>query len=223
MAVYRPGPTVADIRGSIGGVTYARNRSGLFMRDRIKPIDRRTTGQMAARVRVTNLQAEWRNTLTSTMRTSWEGLASSVAGMNRLGDPIRLTAVNHFIQVNSIRLFCGLAYLTTAPAVPAGLDYPAYTLSGNTTIGLKLTDMVPVMTGLSCLLCRISPAYSATRDYYKGPWAITKFKLVDPALPWQLIGAGVPVIGQRFFVEFKLQNAVGRMTGYDRHVVDFPT
>lgn len=220
MALYRPGPTVAEVRGSIGGATYARNRSGLYIRNRVKPVDPRTTGQINARDRLADLQYTWRNTLTAVQRQSWTDLAAAPFGVNKLGDPIRLTAINHFLQVNTLRLMAGVASLTTAPAIPAGCASPAFTVAGTTATGLKCTAVTPAMTAGDLVFYRISAPHSATRNYFKGPWQYSGFKLDTDAVPWTLIASTSLVIGQRWFVEFRYLTAAGRISGYDRHVVD---
>lgn len=220
MALFRPGVAISDARGSVGGVTFSRNRSGLLMRDRIKPVDPNTPAQAAARDRVRDLQFAWLETLTATQRTSYQALADSVAGTNALGDKIRLTAINHFIQINSLRLAAGEAILTTAPAPPAGTQIPTLVFTGTTAAGLKITSITPALSVGDLLFARVSDAHQVTRNYYKGPWPRFLFWKSTDAAPVTVVASGELAIGQRWFIQCRFLSADGRITGYDNTIFD---
>jgi len=223
MALYRPGPILTDARGSIAGCTFSRNRSGLLIRQRVKPIDPNTPAQAQSRDRVRDLQYAWRSTLDATDRIGWSALADSVAGTNMLGSPIRLTAVNHFIAVNSLRLCQGAAILHVAPPPPATTQIPDLIFVGTTALGIKLTSITPISDPGDLIFIRMSDAHSVTRNFYKTPWPRFFHEAASITLPLSLIHPSEVVIGQRWFIQARYMSVLGRLSGYDNTILDIAT
>lgn len=96
--------TESDVRGSMGGITYSRNRSGAYRRARVSPVNPNTARQQAARSRFTFLTARWSSVLTDAQRTAWNQYADAVPVLNRLGDSIKLSGFNMFIRSNTQQL-----------------------------------------------------------------------------------------------------------------------
>lgn len=101
MGLVRYAGGVGEISGSIAGNTFARNRSGFYVRHRTKPVNPNTGLQVLVRACVTFLTDRWSQTLTAAQRAAWDLYASNVAMKNRLGETIHLTGFNHFIRSNS--------------------------------------------------------------------------------------------------------------------------
>lgn len=119
MAIYKPGPAVAEIRGKIGGVVFARNKGGLYMRNFAAP----TQGQFPARETAkanfgTNANA-W-NSLTDVQRAGWDNYGNQVGSTNSLGEIHPLTGLAAFIRSNSLLLLAGESAVEDAPSVPLG-------------------------------------------------------------------------------------------------------
>jgi hypothetical protein len=208
------GPLVSDARGSMGGMTVARNRSGVYGRARVVPVNPQTTRQSQARDRVSELQAYYRDTLEPTQRAGWDSLAQGTTAKNKLGMGITLTAQNVFIKINSLFLLCGQPILEDAPPPPAGTDAPDITISGNTTDGLRVTAISPMPISGAGFFMQVSPALNQTIKFFKGPWAVHWASGDAPTLPHTLYADTALVIGQRFHWRYRVVNAIGQISNY---------
>jgi hypothetical protein len=118
MAIILPGPGIADIRGSIGGVTFARNAGGAYARNRTKPVNPRSEDQRARRAATSQLTTYWSDGLTEEQRQGWRDYASGTTWTNRLGQVITINGTAAFVRTNTIRLILGLAVQEDAPGQP---------------------------------------------------------------------------------------------------------
>ena len=103
MALVRLGGGVQDIRGSIGGTVFSRNRFGNYIRSRITPVNPASSRQNVIRAAIQNLSQRWSTVLTQLERDAWEVYAAAIVRQNALGAQIKLTGFNMFIRSNSIR------------------------------------------------------------------------------------------------------------------------
>ena len=220
MALIRLGPMVADARGSTNGVVYSRNRSGAYTRTRVTPINPNTPKQAAARARVAACQLAYRATLTPAERTSWDFLAATMAGLNKLGDSIRLTGQNHFIQVNSLRLAAAAALITLAPAPPAHTATPVLTITADAVLGIKITAAAPDLGAADYIFIRVAGPGSLTQLRWYGPWPRFSFQ-VGPLAPGLVVVPPADVLlGQRWFLQARIIDEIGRISVYDSHVLE---
>jgi hypothetical protein len=104
----------SEIRGSVNGVTYARNRFGLYARAKASPVQPRTPAQSERRAQLTVLSQRWR-TLPESLRAEWRALADELTRSDALGLTYRLTGLQAYLQVNLWRALLGLAPLDNAP------------------------------------------------------------------------------------------------------------
>lgn len=85
MALVAFGNGVADIRGSIGGTTFARNPHGAYARNRTTPVQPNTMKQSQARAAFGMVPIHWSSVLSTAQRDAWEAMASTLTFTNRLG------------------------------------------------------------------------------------------------------------------------------------------
>jgi len=104
----------SEIRGSVNGVTYARNRFGLYARAKASPVQPRTPAQTERRAQLTVLSQRWR-TLPESNRAEWRALADELTRSDTLGLTYRLTGLQAYLQINLWRALLGLAPLDNAP------------------------------------------------------------------------------------------------------------
>lgn len=98
------GGGILDARGSIGGQTASRNRSGNYLRARITPVNPNSVRQQVIRAAIQDLSQRWSSALTQAQRDQWAVYAAAIVRQNGLGAQIKLTGFNHYIRSNSIRL-----------------------------------------------------------------------------------------------------------------------
>jgi hypothetical protein len=104
----------SEIRGSVNGVTYARNRFGLYARTKASPVQPRTPAQTERRAQLTVLSQRWR-TLDESLRAEWRALADELTRSDTLGLTYRLTGLQAYLQFNLWRALLGLAPQDNAP------------------------------------------------------------------------------------------------------------
>lgn len=156
--------------GKQGGVVFAHNRGGPYVRNRGIPVNPNTDRQAAVRTAVRNLSIFWETTLTQAQRDGWDVYASNVTWTNRLGQSIHLTGLNHFVRCNTQKTVSGIARIDLAPAIQ---------------------DIGDAEDALSCT------ASEATQDLTidgnpAGPWLVE-------ALGWQFYYLGLPQNASRKF------------------------
>jgi hypothetical protein len=98
----------SEIRGSVNGVTYARNRFGQYARAKASPVQPRTPAQTERRAQLTVLSQRWR-TLDESIRAEWRALADELTRSDTLGLTYRLTGLQAYLQFNLWRALLGLA------------------------------------------------------------------------------------------------------------------
>ena len=126
MAIFTPGPAVAEIRGSIGGSTFSRNTYGAYIRSRAKPTNPNTSLQVQIRTFMRNVVSAWR-LLSDDQREAWNTYATSTPMQNRLGQTIYLSGFNHYCRSNVARLLAGLNRVDDAPSSAGLPDLPSGT------------------------------------------------------------------------------------------------
>jgi len=115
VALIKFGGGVTDMRGSIGGSTFARNKGGNYARARMKPCNPRSTLQSARRARMGHLAKYWSNALTEQQRDDWRAYAAGTTWTNRLGDVIEINGLAAFLRVNALVLLYSSTVIAAAP------------------------------------------------------------------------------------------------------------
>ena len=117
MALIRYGAMIADARGSIGGVVFARNRGGAYARNRTTPLNPQTVRQIEVRSVLANLSQEWATVLTQDQRDSWDLYADNVPLVNSLGESRNVSGLNMFIRGNSLLADTGGVQIDDGPTI----------------------------------------------------------------------------------------------------------
>lgn len=213
-------PSMAgEIRGSIGGATFSRNRSGSYMRRRAVPVNPNTPRQNDARGRMTNLAILWTTTLTQDQRDAWDEYAANVPSTNKLGEAINLTGINWYVSTNSLILQAGGTRLDDAPTLferglsPDGLTVSASEATQQVSFGFDDAEAWANEDGGYCLVFLGLPQ-NASRNFFNGPFrfmdVVEGATLAAPATP-QLMDVPFPIAeGQKLFVECLAVRADGR-------------
>jgi len=105
----------SEIRGSVNGVTYSRNRYGLYARSKASPVQPRTPAQAERRAQLTVLSQRWR-TLPESNRAEWRALADELTRSDSLGLTYRLSGLQAYLQFNLWRALLGIAPQDNPPA-----------------------------------------------------------------------------------------------------------
>jgi hypothetical protein len=202
MANIKLGGGIIDIRGSMAGNCYARNRFGNYMRAKTKPVNPNSTAQNKVRATVAMLSQYWHDTMGSAVRATWDAYAAQVAMKNRLGETVYLTGFNMFIR------YCSIYNRQTGlmPAVgPAGTTLPEKdaTLSMTALVSdqsLHVTfDENSPWRGIanSMMVIWLGQPQTATRNFFAGPWKLAGgISAVNPS-PKTIAAPYTLVLGQK--------------------------
>jgi len=122
MALITLGSVATDIRNSIGGVTYSRNKGGAYARARVTPLNPKTTAQTTVRNNFAVNSKAWSGILTAAQRSAWSAFAAVNPYVNVLGASIILSGIAIFQSLNQVLSQIGSAQITDPPtdlSVPA--------------------------------------------------------------------------------------------------------
>lgn len=117
MARVKFSPIVTDIAGSVGGVTFQRNKFGNTMREKPLPLNPATSAQYNVRQKMITIQQAWQD-LTDAQRLQWKRfLDYSGQSINR-NRSIKLSGHALYIKYQMYRLLTGMSLLTVLSYVP---------------------------------------------------------------------------------------------------------
>lgn len=115
-------PLISAARNKIGGLVYAANPYGEYVRAKTIPAQPRTASQQANRAGVTAISPRWR-TLTPSQRQGWNAYALRVRYRDSLGQALHLSGFQHFCRSNLNLLHLRNGSVDDAPPNPS--LYPA--------------------------------------------------------------------------------------------------
>jgi hypothetical protein len=200
--------------GSVGGITYLRNRYGsIVARSRTTPTDPNTPDQQSQRSKLSAGVAAWK-ALTPAERLSWEHYAKFTPWFNSLGDEIRLTGFNMYLSVRltaqNINPTMNTSLLNTACCVPGLMIHPEVSFSGCSggVAGFCVDLVNPHPTDNMRVGIQISPAQSTSVNFYVGPYDKSSYSSTASIPP----GFGTSVCyknlcaGMRYFLRIRCWN-----------------
>lgn len=222
MALIKYGGGIVQMSGSIAGNTHARNRFGNYMRSRTKPVNPKSSRQMAARILIMFLSEQWRESpMTDAIRTAWGVYANSVNWNNALGETVLLTGFNHFIRSNAARMTAGGALVTAAPTdlgLPPG--DPTFACSGS-----EATNLISVVfdTGFDWVdeddawfSVEMGSPQNPTRNFFGGPWRFGGSEEGDsvtpPTSPFTFTAPFTLIEGQKVWCRASIIRADARVS-----------
>lgn len=217
------GGGVTQMSGSIGGTTFFRNRFGNCARSRTKPVNPKSSRQVAARISMMFLAEQWRESpMTDAFRTAWGVYANSVNWQNRLGESVKLTGFNMYMRGNAANIINGKALNYNGPTdlgLPPG--DPAISVAISAANGMTVTfdDTMPWcdLDGAYLMIHHGEPQ-NPTRNFFDGPWRYNgslggsaAAPPPSPQGPWP--SAQWPEIeGQKWWVKFAISLPDGRIS-----------
>lgn len=181
-----------SVSGSVGGTTYAHNKSGMYMRARSIPVQPNSTAQVEVRSALTALVTAWKETLTSAQRSAWDLYAQNVPVTNPLGDSINNSGQNWYIGANTPRLqansklSAALARVDDGPTIfdrgTFTTPVPTWTETSGLSLVFTNADAWANEDGAVMLLYQGAPQDSS-RNFFKGPWRLVNRIAGDSVTP----------------------------------------
>lgn len=219
MGLVKLGAGVVQISGSISGMVFARNRGGNYIRPRTKPVNPKSSRQMAARLSIIELSEQWRESpMTPTIRGAWDTYAASVNWNNALGESIKLTGFMHFVRSNCRRIAAGLTIITAAPTA---LELPgadtAFAVAGavdDQKLSITFTAAAPWASEVGgALIVEMGRPQPASRTFFGGPFRTAgsiKGAAIPPTPPQELTAPFTLVLGQKVWCRGSVIRLDGR-------------
>ncbi len=229
MAIIIPGGGVASISGSLGGVTFSRNKGGAYVRNRTVPTNPGTIFQGAVRSILADLTSRWNDNLTALQREGWDTYAANVLLPNSLGFPRDVGGLAMYVRSNVSRVQALEPRVDDAPIV---FNLGAFTdpsisaaTASATTIDVAFDNTDEwANEDDSVLLVYGSRPKNETQNFFKGPYRFAEgifgSSTSPPVSPLSVAMPFAFSIGQRVFAKFSITRADGRLSNPVR---DFET
>lgn len=226
MALIRFGGGIVEMRGSIGGTVYSRNRSGAIARARVTPVNPQTPRMSAIQAIIAQVTAAWANLLSDAQRAAWAVFADNVPSKNKLGEEISLSGFNQYVKSNTVLLNAGLAVIADAPilfTLPGEDPTFATEVDAGTGIISVVFDDTRDWVGedTSGLVVQMGIPVSPGINFFDGPWRHAGVILGDgttpPTSPDVTISVPFEVgDGQKVFTRGKVVRGDGRVSDWFR-------
>jgi hypothetical protein len=166
-------PVWSSVRGSIAGTTYLTTASGqIIARQRTRPTQPDSPNQNLAREALSMAAADWNN-LTEVLRQAWNVAAVTFGETGRhlwIGGRSLL----QYIGIRNL-LATPIVFLTDAPTIGSRPSFNAVqstpALPTSNTIEVTINNLQKVRT---VYLIDVSPPFTQTRNFWKGPWATSQ-------------------------------------------------
>lgn len=208
MALINLGALTQDVRGSLNGSVFSRNKGGAYVRTKVSPVQPRTPAQLAQRAIFSTNAKAWSGLLTPAQRAEWTAFALAFPLTNVFGNAITISGLAAYGQLNNVLGTIGISAELDPPADKSVVPLAAVTgLTNDATAGtLELTtDAQASLVGTkyyvfatSNLAAGITPGQSKFR--FIGAFAaLAAAVIVDISAAW---GAkfGTPQVGQQIWV-----------------------
>lgn len=221
MAKFTPGAIVSEVRNKIAATVFTKNAAGAAIRNRVTPINRRSTTQTNRRQRLASLASAWRG-LTEAQRAGWNAASASFPVQDNLGQTIFLTGEQLYIRSNANLLLIGEAQITTAPS-PVSFDVLALgaisAAAGAGTFTVAFTP-TPVGADFSLVIRATSPKSAGKSFVSQSDFKFVQEVAAAGASPANIAAAYVALFGsltgtagQKVFVEIFLIDTASGLAG----------
>ncbi len=211
---------MADGRGSVGGLTASRNRSGAYFRARVKPTQVPSDPRSRARADLASQASAWQ-ALTTAQRGAWNDVATVWTTVNKIGETIKLSGFNWFCRANALLSLTGQAQVIVPPdTVPTTALHPPTDLVldvSATSLTATVDDSDPwANTDDGRLLVFITQGQNPGRTSPTGGFTfVAAFDGDAGTAPTEVTTADLPVElieGRVYFVRFVATDGLGRVS-----------
>ncbi len=170
------GGGVQEMRRSLAGNTFSRNKGGAYTRQRVRPTNPQTVDQINKREILSNLSKQWGVELTQGQRDAWTDFAELNPRTDVLGQTLILSGIQMFISLNERLL---IAAATTIVQPPLNQDVTQVTTL-STTFDIGLGDAFnitfdPVGQSNEVLQINSTPQLSPGINFIKN-----RLRLINP-------------------------------------------
>lgn len=210
--------------GKIGGLVFAHNRGGSYIRSLAIPTNPNTIFQQAVRTLMGALSSIWVDILDQAQRDSWDTYALNVLLPNRIGELVNVGGLGMFQRSNVSRLQTldpGLTEVDTAPTIFNLGEFTAPVFAApavatqDVSMAFTATDAWANEDG-AAMMVYISRPKNPSINYFKGPYRFAGLVLGDgttpPTSPATIDLPFTVAAGHRVFFRTKVTRVDGRLS-----------
>ncbi len=115
MALIKLGGLAQDVRGTLNGSVFSRNRGGAYIRTKVSPVQPVSEFSSASRAIFKAVSQRWSTVLTDVQRQGWIAFAATHPFINVFGDSHILSGLAFYQSVNKRLAQMGQDFLDDAP------------------------------------------------------------------------------------------------------------
>lgn len=169
--------------GSMGTVTWSRNKGGYYVRNRSTPTNPNSSRQQTTRTLFGNFASEWTTVLTQVQRDTWNTYAQTHTIKDAIGRDIYINGLCWFVMFNT-RLADAARPSTQWPpsaAAPSGLTTFTPDISAITTVDVVFAPVLPA--GHLLQLWMTLPGTAGQTPNFKQA-RLVAYSPIDQVTPW---------------------------------------
>lgn len=153
MAKIKFGAIGVEMRNKMGGSVFSKNRGGNYVRNKVSPVQPRTSYQQNQKANLANNSSQWRG-LTAAQMATWNTGTAAFPYTDVFGDVKTLSGQQLYVQLNNRLVAAGQARITSCPSpvsVPQAKLTAAAAAAGAATFTVTVSDAT-VPTGCSLMI-----------------------------------------------------------------------
>lgn len=175
IAIIKLGGLAQDVRGSLNGTVFSRNKGGAYTRSKVSPVQPISDANTNSKQAFKEVSQMWSQLLTDEERASWIAFAALHPFVNVFGDSIVLSGIAFFQAANKRLVQIGFPAVAEAPAdwdvIPPGAIAPVLSSdgAGNVSLLINPTTAPDVATDIAYLFAtqKIGNGAQPQRNQYR--------------------------------------------------------
>ena len=205
MARVKPSAIVSDVRGKIGGTVFQRFKSGLVVRSKCSPVNKKSALQVISR-NIASLTANAWLQLTAVDRDQWDSFTAYNPIAQRNNSEVFVSGQQAFLKLNNYRLHYSLPILVVPEFNKCVLDPVVLTLS-RTGANLRVKSNRALVASdefiILFITVRMSPAINNPGNRYKLIKFVTTNGVNFTITPeYEDVYGAIPLIGDTVFMKY---------------------
>lgn len=207
MARIKLSPLISSINGKLGSAVFQNGNSGIILREKVTPRNRRTSRQVVSRNRLTQVKGAWQE-LSDTDRNSWIVLSTFFKQTSKNNTKKFLSPYQLFIQFNVIRLQGGFNILLNTALETAVVENVTVTLSIIPLGSLRVFAKIYPLNTINWVNVYISRPFKPSQSIAKSEVRYVGTDendgaLLDVTIKYKEIFTTLPVAGDKVLVKLK--------------------
>jgi len=208
MAKIKFSALISEMRGKLNGSVFTKNRFGNALRNKVTPVNRRTSYQQNVKSLFTYYTQKWR-TLHQDEQKAWNAAVEDFKRTNVFGDSVKPTGMNLYCELNGNLAIFGGTELTKPPLQRIIEGLRSYNLTVDSTVGSEAFDIEfdPTTTSSDVFhLIYATRCYSPGKSFIQSEYRLIGF--IEPgtvtpydALPEWTSRFGTLAAGQKVSVK----------------------